>query len=106
MMDSSSVTLLPRYLEQIRSIIRSSMGDARGTVYLFGSRARGNPRPTSDIDLAVTVSGNTGSSIIASLRENLENSTIPFTVDVVDLGFCDSTLSDEVSREGVVVWNG
>jgi uncharacterized protein len=74
-------------------------------VYIFGSRARGNPRPASDIDLAVAVSGN-GNSVVSSLRENFENSTIPFTVDVVNLDICGSTLVDEVSREGVAVWKG
>jgi predicted nucleotidyltransferase len=104
MIDSSGIALPSRYLELVRSIIRSSMGDAHGTVYLFGSRARGNPRPTSDIDLAVAIAaGDRG--LVGRLRENIENSTIPYTVDIIDLDTCGSALADEVKREGVEIWS-
>jgi uncharacterized protein len=104
MMDSPNIALSSPYLEQVRSIIRSSMGEAHGMVYLFGSRARGNSRPASDIDLAVAVAaGDRGQ--IGRLRENFENSTIPYTVDIVDLDTCGSALMDEIKREGVEVWN-
>jgi predicted nucleotidyltransferase len=105
MMDSSHIVLSSVYLEQVRSIIRSSIGEAHGSVFLFGSRARGNPRPTSDIDLAVALTGGDRGQV-GRIRENFENSTIPYTVDVVDLDTCGPALVDEVKREGVVVWNG
>jgi predicted nucleotidyltransferase len=33
---------------------------------LFGSRAKGSPKPTSDIDLAITVDGNTAGTILGN----------------------------------------
>ena len=99
------IALEPRHFEQLIGIIRRSMSNAHGAVLLFGSRARGNPRPASDIDLAVSVKGSSA-GVLSSLRENLENSLIPFTVDVVDLDSCDPVLAGEVQREGVVLWNG
>ena len=35
-------------------------------VRLFGSRAKGSPKPTSDIDLAITVDGNTAGTILGN----------------------------------------
>ena len=104
-MNSSRITLESRYYDQLLSIISRTMAGSHGTIILFGSRARGNPRPTSDIDMAVSVKGSSG-AFISRLRENFENSTIPFTVDIVDLGSCDPVLETEVEREGVMVWSG
>ena len=104
-MNNPRPLLEPRHYEQILSIVRRTMGNTHGTVFLFGSRARGNSRPTSDIDMAVSLKSPAG-TLISRLRENFENSTIPFTVDVVDLGSCDPVLEEEVEREGVAIWNG
>ena len=35
-------------------------------VRLFGSRAKGSPKPTSDIDLAITVDGKTAGTILGN----------------------------------------
>jgi predicted nucleotidyltransferase len=97
------IALEPRYTEQLLDIIRRSMAGAHGEVLLFGSRARGNSRPASDIDLAVSTSMPAG-ALLSRLRESLEDSTIPFTADVVDLSSCGPALAAQVEREGVVVW--
>lgn len=104
-MNSPTILLAPHYIDQVRAIINRSVGDAHGTIYVFGSRAWGNPRSASDIDLAVAISGN-GENVIRLLRENFENSSIPYTVDIVAIDSCGTELADEVVKNGVVVWNG
>ena len=104
-MKTDSIALEPRYVEQLRALIKRAMAGTCGTVRLFGSRARGNPHKASDIDLAVQIPQDRA-FIIGRLRELFEESTIPFTVDVVDLNLCDEALAREVEREGVTVWNG
>jgi predicted nucleotidyltransferase len=98
------IALEPRHYEHLVDVIQRSMTGFHGRVFLFGSRARGNPRPTSDIDLAVSLD-NAGATL-SRLRENIENSHLPFTADVVDLASCGSALAEEVQREGVLLWNG
>ena len=105
MINELKTGLDPRYIEQLLSIINRSMEGSHGTIMIFGSRARGNPRPASDIDLAIDTS-ETPDLLSGRLRENLENSLIPFTVDIVDLGSCDPVLAAEIRREGRVIWNG
>ena len=101
--NDKTIALEPKYWEQLLHIINQSMKGFKGKVFLFGSRARGNPRTTSDIDLAVAPGAS--EAMVSLLRENLENSTIPYSIDVVDLSTCGQCLVSEVKKEGVLLWN-
>lgn len=70
-------------------------------VWLFGSCARGEPRQHSDIDIAILPRDELPSSFFGELEANIEESTIPYDVDLVDLRQADPALVDEVRREGV-----
>lgn len=50
-------------------------------IWAFGSRTQGKARPTSDLDL-VAFSRPEQASAVAAFREALEESDIPFRVDV------------------------
>ena len=54
-------------------------------IYLFGSRARGDASAYSDIDIAIEGSSNTLSKRLTQVRFTLEESLIPYKVDLVDL---------------------
>jgi uncharacterized protein len=60
--------------------------------YLFGSRARGSHRPTSDVDVAVAFAPTTAEQLTAQLA---------MPVQVVDLARVDSYLAKVVHREGI-----
>ena len=51
-------------------------------VWAFGSRVKGNFRPDSDLDLVV-FSKATQSASISELKEALDESLLPFSVDVL-----------------------
>ena len=51
-------------------------------VWAFGSRVKGNFRPDSDLDLVVFSSPDSSSSVYA-LKEALDESSLPFSVDVL-----------------------
>ena len=69
-------------------------------VYLFGSRARGDYKERSDIDLAV--SG--GEVVRFSLAVDEETSTL-LRFDVVDLdGSVQKDLLDSIKEEGVILY--
>lgn len=70
-------------------------------MWLFGSCARGAVRRHSDIDIAILPRDHLPIGFFGALEAKIEESTIPYDVDLVDLRHADPTLIDEVRREGV-----
>ncbi len=72
-------------------------------VIFFGSRARGDNHPASDLDIALDGNGKSLPPNFASdLSERYDLSIIPYTVDVVDLDEATREFRDEVEKEGIV----
>ncbi len=89
-----------RYLDEVRRLaVRELAGGAE--VYLFGSFARGTARRGSDIDLAVLPRADAAQGALSRLREALEESWVPYRVDVVDLREADPAFRERVLKEGV-----
>ena len=89
-------------LKRVEHIVRRALSPHRANVYLFGSWARGLQRPASDIDVAIEGSGPLPPGVLAGLREALEESTIPYPVDIVDLADTEADFRERVHREGVL----
>ena len=88
-------------LKLVRQLVLDGLGDYPAKVYLFGSRAIGNARPTSDIDVAVWPLADLPVGTLALIREALYESLIPFTVDLVDLRDTDAAFRARVLKEGI-----
>ncbi len=73
------------YMERIRSMVFEAIGDKPIRVFLFGSRAGEKHRANSDVDLALLGPGRLDSAWLARLRDRLEESTVPYCVDLVDM---------------------
>lgn len=87
-------------LDEARAIVRRSLRGLTVEVYLFGSRADGSARMASDLDIAVLPLGPLPVDALARLQEALEESTIPYEVDVVDLSRVVPSFRERVMREG------
>jgi predicted nucleotidyltransferase len=92
-------------LEEVRRLTREVLGKYDVGVYLFGSWAKGTPSRTSDIDVGVDPHSPLPPGTLAALRERLEESHVPYTVDVVDLTATDPAFRKIVLSEGIR-WNG
>ena len=90
-----------RDLEEVRRIVLDALRALPARIFLFGSHARGEARPTSDIDVAVLPLAPLPPGALSLLRERLEESTVAAEVEIVDLGEADEVLRDRVFREGV-----
>jgi predicted nucleotidyltransferase len=88
-------------IDELRRMVLSALGAHRAEVWLFGSCARGDVRQHSDIDIAVLPHGDLPSGFFAELGEEIEDSEIPYDVDLVDLRQAAASLVEEVRREGV-----
>ncbi len=89
-------------LKCVRQLVLDGLSDLPTEVYLFGSRATGQARRTSDIDVAVWPLTELPVGTLATIREALFESTVPYTVDLIDLRDADAAFQSRVLAEGVV----
>ena len=82
-------------------MVLAALGQHDAAVWLFGSCARGEPRRHSDIDIAILPRGALPIGFFGELQADIEESAIPYDVDLVDLRYASPNLLEEVRRDGV-----
>jgi hypothetical protein len=92
-------------IENVRRILEVRLRGYRVRVYLFGSWARGSGSRTSDIDVAVLPLAPLPKGVLSEIRNDLEESHILRTVDLVDLSDTDAVFRENVIRKGIL-WIG
>jgi len=70
---------------EIVAAIRRYIPSSRLQIRLYGSRAAGTFTPVSDFDVALDMGSRIDGSILERIRGDLEDSHIPYRVDIVDL---------------------
>ena len=86
-------------------MVLDALGEQDAEVWLFGSCARGEALRHSDIDIAIMPRDELPSGFFSDLTEIVEESSIPYDVDIVDLRSAAPIRIDEVRRDGVK-WKG
>ena len=90
-----------RILEQI---IVSTISEKGITVLLFGSRAKGKAFTTSDIDIGIISRKRNVDKLLALLKEKIENSNIPYKVDVVNLQAVSEKFRRKALEKTKILW--
>ena len=73
-------------------------------VVIYGSRAKGNFKPGSDVDLTLVGPGMT-SKILSQIQARLEDGVLPYTFDLSILAqITQADLLDHIRRLGVVFY--
>ena len=88
-------------LEIAGRVIRLHLAGKNARILLFGSRARGDSRIWSDIDVAVQADPSLPAGGLSALREALEESSCLINVDGVDFNDADAALRDVIARESI-----
>ena len=81
---TSPVDIRPDHLEIVKSILREYL-PAGVKVWVFGSRANWTTKDSSDLDIALEGETKLSHKLLGALKDAFEDSTLPYTVDVVDL---------------------
>ena len=89
--------LSDKQIEQI-SVLLNNAGVSKAVI--FGSRAKGNFRPNSDIDIAVW--GNEPN--IGRILTELDELPMPYKFDVVEYEPLTAALREHIDRVGVVFY--
>jgi uncharacterized protein len=80
-------------LKQIATIVKREM-DMNYRLFLFGSRAGGTNNPKADIDIGILADKPIPPTIMANIKEEVENITTLLKIDFVDF----STVSPEFRK--------
>jgi predicted nucleotidyltransferase len=98
-------TVADTAIEEVRRIVLGCLRGRDATVVFFGSRASGSAGVASDIDVAVLPRRPLPIGLLSRIREALEESHVPYRVDVVDLSLVDPGFRKRVLETGVI-WAG
>lgn len=85
----------------LQTIIKNHATDQAYRAVVFGSRATGRAQKYSDVDVALIAPNSVPIRTLSGLREALEDSSLPYIVDVVDYASASDHLQDEITRNGV-----
>ena len=94
---------LANYQEEITEVFSRAVPNKAFSVYLFGSRARGEEENGSDADLAI-VGEQINRADLSFIREQWEYSTIPVMLDLVDSKDIGNALSSQIEQGKVLLW--
>jgi predicted nucleotidyltransferase len=72
-------------------------------VWAFGSRARGRPKPYSDLDLAIVSDSPLSIDRLAELAEAFSESDLPWKVDLIDWARTSPEFQARIAAEKVII---
>lgn len=91
----------PEYVHKLLGVVQAIVPGAKITLY--GSRARGDYRENSDIDLALDGGTEIPGYLFVEAQDIVKQLTITHKVDIVDLADARGTFREEILRDGVVL---
>jgi len=87
------------YKEKLIEIINKHLPTTK--IYLYGSRARGDHAEGSDIDLAIDMGSPIDFTTLGTIKEEIEESTIPLFVDVIDVNVSSSDFIASIKKDWI-----
>lgn len=87
--------------EELRRCLGPFLRRFNARLIVFGSRARGEAHHASDLDLALRADRPIPAWALAEMRECLENSNLPFRIDLVDYARAPAELKRAIDEEGI-----
>ncbi len=91
-----------REIAEVKRIVLERIRGHQARVYFFGSRARGDARRWSDIDVAVEPLAPLPPDLLGEIRDALEDSSVIYEVSVFDLSHANAALRQAVERDGIL----
>ncbi|OGI20752.1 MAG: hypothetical protein A3B68_09455 [Candidatus Melainabacteria bacterium RIFCSPHIGHO2_02_FULL_34_12] len=94
-----------KYINKLKEYILDFLENEEVKVFLFGSRAKGDNAPTSDVDIGLLPhkNGTFDRSKVSLLKEKIEDLNIPYKVEIVTF---DETSNDfkKFAMKDIVIW--
>lgn len=90
---NSKIDIKPEHLKIVHNILLQHL-PAHSKVWVFGSRAKGNAKKFSDLDLVIDAGKSLPGQTMTNLAFDFEESDLPYRVDIVDW----NTISDNFKK--------
>jgi predicted nucleotidyltransferase len=92
------------YIQLLKDLILKSIDKEHYAVFLFGGRARGRSGKAVDFDIGFLGDRPLSLDRLAELYHEIEESSIPFKVDLVDFFSADPQFR-KIALSKIIVWN-
>ncbi len=92
------------YIDIVKQIVLKHVPNDAFAIFLFGSRAAGNAKPLSDIDIGILGTEPIPMIVKAHLDVELEESIVPFKIDLIDFYQVDKDFKKEALKK-IQIWN-
>ena len=92
------------YIAIVKQIVLKHVPKNEFAVFLFGSRAASNSNSLSDIDVGIMGTKPLPTLIMADLDSDLEESIVPFKIDLIDFYQADKAFKNE-ALSSIQIWN-
>ena len=90
------------YLNQVRKLLLGHLKGYRYQLFLFGSQSTQQAGRASDIDVGILPMAPLPRGLLSEIREKLEESHIPYPVDLVGLSRSNPEFLQHVIQKGVI----
>ena len=95
-----ALDIAPQHLAIVTLVLRE-LAPANAKIWVFGSRARGEAKRASDLDLAIDAGRKLTLHETAALAEALDEAPLPYSVDVVDLHSVSEAFAAIIEKDKV-----
>jgi nucleotidyltransferase substrate binding protein (TIGR01987 family) len=94
-----------KYLNVIITIIKGITELNNCPIYIYGSRTQGKSVKYSDVDIAIDYHGESlPESIKLNILSLLENSLLPYNVDIIDINTVSPIFRAKIEKDFVKLW--
>ena len=96
-----AVDLSTEQITEIKAVLKKHIPDR--IVGVFGSRANGTARSSSDVDLIIFGNKSIGEEKLLKLKKDFSDSNLPFFVDIVEESTIDKDFKDAILIEYIIL---
>lgn len=89
-------------IRNLKEHVLGFLGNKNIKIVVFGSKARGDNSAFSDVDIGIIPKGEFNRNSLTLLREFIENSNIPYKVDIVDFSSTSEQFKSEALKDAEI----
>lgn len=92
-----------KYLSELRDLVLNELKNEKVKIFIFGSRAREDNYQASDVDIGYIPYDKFDDKKITMLKYKLENSNIPYKVEIVNFNNVSEEFKQEALKD-IEIW--